>query len=85
MEARVLTPYREPEVLKPVDNRQIQTTGIKNYQAQVYQKTSNILRAIEQCGCSHCLSILKSGLGNQPKPTDTDDTTIPEPPGNSHV
>jgi hypothetical protein len=35
---------------------------------EVYNKTSKILAAIEICGCIHCLSILKSGLGNQPNP-----------------
>ena len=40
---------------------------------EVYQKTSNILRAIEN-KIGHCLSILKSGLGNQPKPTDGETT-----------
>jgi hypothetical protein len=52
--------------------------------AEVYDKTSKILDAIEKCSCEHCLKILKNGIGNQPIP-DADDT-IPEPTGNdNHV
>ena len=36
---------------------------------EVYDKTSNILRAIENCGCTHCIALLKSGLRDQtPEP-----------------
>ena len=67
-----------------MDNGQIETSGIKSSQAQVYEKTSNILRAIEQCGCEHCLKILRSGFGNQPN-TNTDDTTNPVTSRIDHV
>ena len=43
-----------------------------NTTKEVYDKTSNILRAIEQCGCTHCLSILKMGLTPSQPPTDDD-------------
>ena len=42
---------------------------------EVYDKTSGILAAIQQCGCDHCLNLIKKGIGNQPIPTD--DTTNP--------
>jgi hypothetical protein len=50
---------------------------------EVYDKTSNILAAIDKCGCTHCVALLKSGL----RPIATSDTeiTIPEPPKNDHV
>jgi hypothetical protein len=50
-------------------DRQIQTSGILSSQAQVYQKTNDILAQIQihaDQGCTHCLAIIKSGLGNQP-------------------
>jgi hypothetical protein len=46
---------------------------------EVYDKTSNILAAIDKCGCTHCIALLKMGL-KQPlfnNPTDAD-TTNPE-------
>lgn len=53
----------------------VQTSSILTSTAEVYDKTSNILRAIEQCGCIHCLSILKKGLVSSRDPTDDDSTT----------
>jgi hypothetical protein len=29
---------------------------------EVYDKTSNILAAIDKCGCNHCIALLKIGL-----------------------
>ena len=50
------------------------------------EKASNIIAALEQCGCTHCLLILKSGLGNPTVPNHAaidDPTTItPEPTRN---
>lgn len=56
-----------------MDDSQIKTSVIKTSTAEVYDKTSNILRAIENCGCTHCIALLKSGLGNQPNPADADE------------
>ena len=55
-----------------------------NSSTEVYQKTSNILAAIEQCGCAHCLSILKSGL-REPTPEPDADINNPEPPGDVYT
>ena len=52
---------------------------------EIYDKTSNILRAIEQCGCQHCLSILKNGLGNHPNSNTNADINNPEPPGDVYT
>ena len=38
---------------------------------EVYDKASNILRAIEQCSCDHCLEILKIGLVTSQTTVDT--------------
>jgi hypothetical protein len=51
---------------------------------EVYNKMGNILRAIEQCSCQHCLSILKNGLGN-PTPNPDDNADINNPKDQSGV
>ena len=33
---------------------------------KVVEKASNIIAEIEKCGCPHCLSILKTGLTDEP-------------------
>jgi hypothetical protein len=86
LEAPRLTPYREPEVLKPMADRQIQTSVIKTSTTEVYDKTSGILTIIQihaDQGCNHCIDLIKNGIGNQPIPTDGT-ATIPVPPRNDH-
>ena len=50
------------------------TSNTNTNTAEIYNKTSKILSAIENCSCEHCLKILKSGLG---RPT-------PEPDAGDH-
>jgi hypothetical protein len=59
-----------------ISDIQIQTSVIKTSNANVYDKTSAILDAIEKCSCEHCLSILKKGLVTSQDPTDVDTVTI---------
>jgi hypothetical protein len=59
-------------------DRQYQTSGIKNYQAQVYDKTSNILAIIDahlDANCPHCLELLKSAVGSNHSSRPTETTT----------
>ena len=41
---------------------------------KVVEKASGIIAAIENCGCTHCLSILKSGLGQRTPEPDAENT-----------
>lgn len=67
-------------------NSEIPTPDIKNYQAQVYDKTSKILTQIQNHadqGCEHCLKILKTGLSASPEPATI---SLREPPrSENHV
>ena len=63
-------------------SEQIETPVDKVFTAEVYDKTSSLLRVFQNHidnGCEHCKSILKNGLGPSTTP---EPEPIPEPPRN---
>jgi hypothetical protein len=56
-------------------SQELNTSLYKYSSKEVYDKTSNILAAIDKCSCPHCLELLKSAVGSNHSSRPTETTT----------